>query len=424
MRNNELKIGKHYRCEYRLTGIDCKILNWTAGATGVFNVSGGNRLAFSAVDGRTLTVSQAKWGQLAAGMEIFIHTTAADPDGPRIAKIAELDPDAGTITLVEDLGVPAEALANVGKWIGATPELTRPESAFAAGAYVFATGKHAVAVGRNVATAADESFLIGADGELPGTPEYEGAVAVAHGGELVLLVKHYKMAENAETGEPERVPSPSLTFSGVVIADEFRKADGTPIGGGTNGGPVVIGGATLRWNADIGALELSNDGETFHPVTTQSSVTVETSYDNPGGMGDRRGMISVSETGNWRRTEDPGSLIDGTNTHIGLNGVSATDCTIEFDFLFPRVIQEVKFYAYTASFQYGSWVWQGRNSTDGAWSGNLCNPTLLQDDADGCIFNLSTNNTAYRYYRMAGVLGNVNRDGYFHEVNFKIDSGE
>lgn len=402
MRNNELKIGKHYRCEYRLTGIDCKILNWTAGATGVFNVSGGNRLAFSAVDGRTLTVSQAKWGQLAAGMEIFIHTTAADPDGPRIAKIAELDPDAGTITLVEDLGVPAEALANVGKWIGATPELTRPESAFAAGAYVFATGKHAVAVGRNVAAAADESFLIGADGELPGTPEYEGAVAVAHGGELVLLVKHYKMAENAETGEPERVPSPSLTFSGVVIADEFRKADGTPIGGEAGG---------LQDAPIDGKYYVRKDGA-WEDIT--GILSPDPSYSNPGGMGNRQTIIAATTniTGSGFNVT---KLIDGAAANDTEWSGNTAGSYLRFQFASAKLITEMKFYMSGAQ-DNGTWKVQG--SSDGSTWTDI--GSTFAFNSTPLAIDLSANTTKFLYYQLLGVSGSLGTVHYEQEIEFKI----
>ena len=54
-----LKIAKHYCNEYRLTGIGCSVLSWTASATGVANICGGNLLTFSAADERTLTISRA-----------------------------------------------------------------------------------------------------------------------------------------------------------------------------------------------------------------------------------------------------------------------------------------------------------------------------------------------------------------------------
>ena len=226
-----LKIAKHYCNEYRLTGIGCSVLSWTASATGVANICGGNLLTFSAADERTLTISRAKWGQLTPGMEIFIHTTAADPNGPRVGKIAALDEAAGTITLDADLDIPAEALTDIQNWVGAAPELTREEPAFVAGTHVFAVGKNSAAVGRNIATGADDSFIVGSDGEIPGTPDFNGAFAVAHNGKLPLLFKTGELVDDPETGEKKRTEAVSLEISGSVIAGEFLKSDGSPIGG-------------------------------------------------------------------------------------------------------------------------------------------------------------------------------------------------
>lgn len=302
-----LKIAKHYCNEYRLTGIGCSVLSWTASATGVANICGGNLLTFSAADERTLTISRAKWGQLTPGMEIFIHTTAADPNGPRVGKIAALDEAAGTITLDADLDIPAEALTDIQNWVGAAPELTREEPAFVAGTHVFAVGKNSAAVGRNIATGADDSFIVGSDGEIPGTPDFNGAFAVAHNGKLPLLFKTGELVDDPETGEKKRTEAVSLEISGSVIAGEFLKSDGSPIGGPA----VTVNGKTpdAAGNIKVSWGDIPDKPSEFTPADHRHDASEIDNLPEAGGSGLPE-TASDGEIMIWRDSVDRGNNAD------------------------------------------------------------------------------------------------------------------
>ena len=302
-----LKIAKHYCNEYRLTGIGCSVLSWTASATGVANICGGNLLTFSAADERTLTISRAKWGQLTPGMEIFIHTTAADPNGPRVGKIAALDEAAGTITLDADLDIPAEALTDIQNWVGAAPELTREEPAFVAGTHVFAVGKNSAAVGRNIATGADDSFIVGSDGEIPGTPDFNGAFAVAHNGKLPLLFKTGELVDDPETGEKKRTEAVSLEISGSVIAGEFLKSDGSPIGGPA----VTVNGKTpdAAGNIKVSWGDIPDKPSEFTPTPHRHDASEIDNLPEAGGPGLPE-TASDGEIMIWRDSVDRGNNAD------------------------------------------------------------------------------------------------------------------
>lgn len=302
-----LKIAKHYCNEYRLTGIGCSVLSWTASATGVANICGGNLLTFSAADERTLTISRAKWGQLTPGMEIFIHTTTADPNGPHVGKIAALDEAAGTITLDADLDIPAEALTDIQNWVGAAPELTREEPAFVAGTHVFAVGKNSAAVGRNIATGADDSFIVGSDGEIPGTPDFNGAFAVAHNGKLPLLFKTGELVDDPETGEKKRTEAVSLEISGSVIAGEFLKSDGSPIGGPA----VTVNGKTpdAAGNIKVSWGDIPDKPSEFTPADHRHDASEIDNLPEAGGSGLPE-TASDGEIMIWRDSVDRGNNAD------------------------------------------------------------------------------------------------------------------
>ncbi len=152
-----------------------------------------------------------------------------------------------------------------------------------------------------------------------------------------------------------------------------------------------------------------------------ASQAISTSYDNLGGTGDRRAVISITHSGGWHRTGGVEKLINGiiSEDNLGLNMVPTAGCEIIFDFGVARVIQEARMYKWE-NLSHGFWTWQGRNSSSGDWSGTLGAPTLLTGTL--CVFPFPDNNTAYRYYRMVGISGTV-ADDYFYEVEFKIDDG-
>lgn len=146
------------------------------------------------------------------------------------------------------------------------------------------------------------------------------------------------------------------------------------------------------------------------------------SYANPGGTGARTGIITVTQSGGWYRNGEYYNLVNGDLGSIGLNTVAAAGQIMQFYFSGlsgPRVVTEIRFRG-ASGYTYGEWVAQGSN--DGStWSGNLCAATTLGNDT---YLDLSANTTGYKYYRLLGVSGTVNGNGYFYEVEFKISSTE
>ncbi len=253
---HNIKIPNFWSQEYRMSGINCAVLNRLSVAVGTDNVAGGRAIAFSAYDPatRVLTIAGAA-GMI--GRALFLYTTPEVM--PRRLAVAAVDPVAQTATLVSDPSFSADELAAVAQWRGAVPDILVEESSFvcgddnfSVGPYGFASGRRslaagfaahaegagcraignhafafgldadaigdsAIAIGRAVKAAAPGAVLIGNDGELTDTPENAGAVAIANHGLLVIV---RKTAAGVE-----------LIVNGIVRAAGITDLSGNPVGG-------------------------------------------------------------------------------------------------------------------------------------------------------------------------------------------------
>ena len=161
----------------------------------------------------------------------------------------------------------------------------------------------------------------------------------------------------------------------------------------------------------------------FRSASAAGLNTIETSYDNPLGTGDRRESIVVSSAGGWYRTGGLQNLVNGSTTStIGVNPRDALGCSITFDFGTARHINEVRIYLYK-KISMGSWQWVGSDDNT-TWSDPISGVVELKqsDDTTPVTFPMAVGHVAYyRYYKIEGVSGYIN--DYFREFEFKIDAG-
>ena len=155
----------------------------------------------------------------------------------------------------------------------------------------------------------------------------------------------------------------------------------------------------------------------FDTASAAELNTIETSYDNPLGKGDRTGLIVTTDAG-WPRSSATGQdLINGVrNEAIAIqNSISAVGCYTIFDFGTELVISEATWFSYAGD---NSGYWNVVGSQDSVtWSQPLCAADV--NVVPNAIFDMSSNNTRYRYYKFYGVSGSLG-EYYFGEIEFKI----
>jgi hypothetical protein len=145
-----------------------------------------------------------------------------------------------------------------------------------------------------------------------------------------------------------------------------------------------------------------------------------TSYSNVGGSGDRRTPVIGSSTGITFTGGNISALLDGitgSGTLWFSSNFAAAGCVMEFDFRYPAIIDEAKWYQSTSA-THGTWKWQGSNNGS-SWT-DIGSSFTLGGASPQTQTQLNGNTTAYRYYRLLGVSGNVSSAPYLREIEFKI----
>ena len=192
-------------------------------------------------------------------------------------------------------------------------------------------------------------------------------------------------------------------LAGTTVGDQFQVAEGAWL---------------VRYTHDAG------------PVATEVTRllrSVAPDYANDGGTGDRTASVTVTVSGASLTTNDPSNLVDGafennTTDSIAFVPSAATAGEwIRFDFGqgAQRVISEAKWYQANTSV-HGTWKWQGSNDGD-TWA-DIGVGFTLGGATTQVLTELSANGTAYRFYRLFGVSGNMSGSPYLQEVEFKIDA--
>lgn len=141
-----------------------------------------------------------------------------------------------------------------------------------------------------------------------------------------------------------------------------------------------------------------------------------TSYANPGGTGDRTGMITGSAT----LTLQGGALsnmVDGSFSGVAYFGNGQSSGNIKFDFGSAKVIDEFKWYQDRHDYANGTWQLAGSNDNTN-WA-DIGSPFAISTSTDITVASF-VNTNAYRYYRMTLVSGSTSYWPYVQEIEFKI----
>jgi hypothetical protein len=144
-----------------------------------------------------------------------------------------------------------------------------------------------------------------------------------------------------------------------------------------------------------------------------------TSYSNPGGSGLRFSIVTPTWSPTLFQSSNPYSLIDGNTTSSSAYiGGAVADLYMVFDFHFPCIIDEAKWYQSNAA-EHGTWKWQGSN--DGSNWTDIGSSFTLGGASTQTQTQLNGNTTAYRYYRLLGVSGTASNSPWLYEIQFQID---
>ena len=147
-----------------------------------------------------------------------------------------------------------------------------------------------------------------------------------------------------------------------------------------------------------------------------------TSYTNPDGSGNRTATITVVSAGLGGEVGPGGTgpfLVNGNTTSSA--GWFGGNNRIDFLFLTPKIIDEVKFYQEDAT-THGVWKWQGSN--DASTFVDIGGTFTLGGSALQVQTTLAGNTTAYTQYRLQKVSGATSTGPYIYEFEFKIDGPE
>lgn len=143
------------------------------------------------------------------------------------------------------------------------------------------------------------------------------------------------------------------------------------------------------------------------------------SYANPQGTGDRRASILVTaDAGPISNAGASASLVDGSQTINSSAWFNSTSNWVRFDFGYPRVIDEAKWYQSSGS-SHGTWKWQV--SDDATTWADVGASFVLGGVALQTHTALAGNVSAYRFWRIVRVSGTPSSGPYLLEVEFRID---
>ena len=153
--------------------------------------------------------------------------------------------------------------------------------------------------------------------------------------------------------------------------------------------------------------------------------TSGTSYANTGGTGDRRSIITMSNSGIIAGTPPYNGFINGNtadNVDYFTGGALSGSVYVRWDFGSgnAQIIKQAKFY-HSNQDTHGVWKWQGSNDAS-SWT-DIGHQFVLGGYTGQIITALSCNATAYRYYQIVGVSGSTSGSPWVHEFEFMLAAG-
>ena len=219
-------------------------------------------------------------------------------------------------------------------------------------------------------------------------------------------------ATAAALGGVKATVNPGSQFVDGINSDGSLHFD-TPSGGGGSGN-VPAGGTTgqiLKKNTDA-------DYDTGWENAPSGGGAPPPSYLGPGGYGDRRGLITVTNVGApWVNNEN--TLVGPLTNNVGYFSGGAVAGYFQFDFGVSVVIDEMIINMQMNTNE-GVWKWQG--SADGTTFVDI--GTSFTISANGQhVTEINGTTTSYRYYRLTGVSGTTNSAPYMGGICFRITFG-
>ncbi len=197
------------------------------------------------------------------------------------------------------------------------------------------------------------------------------------------------------------------------------------------GSSFTLGGATTQYQTQLNGntnayryyrlLGVSGNGNwTPYLREFEFSIgfvdTTGSSYLRKYGTGIRTALITVATNITCAGSID--TIKDGVQANVlYFTTQTAVDKYLSFDFSEAITLTEATWTQHRTE-SHGTWKWQGSsNNTD--WT-DIGSSFTLGGATTQYQTELNGNTTAYRYYRLLGVSGNINSGPYIYEVDFKI----
>lgn len=189
--------------------------------------------------------------------------------------------------------------------------------------------------------------------------------------------------------------------------------------GGTNPTVATFSNSTgyrfYRFNRTAGS---TSNG----PYVTEVEFKIDTNsiaggYYTAKGSGNRSATITGSGTIGLGGTQTFQDMLNGNRSNQVFLGGAQTSGYIQWDFGTAIVINDCTILQSGAGAN-GTWQWSGSN-TAGSGYVNIGSPQAWDPNfADAVFTELSSNTTAYRYYRLTMTAGTTSNANYIHEFNF------
>ena len=190
-------------------------------------------------------------------------------------------------------------------------------------------------------------------------------------------------------------------------------------GGGSGGGLTPAQEATLNSAVQPGdnvSVLVNDAGYLTSPTTLDTTYGIE--------AGDRTAKITVTLTNISAGIGQGDALV---NANDGINEfwwvtAPAAGASILFTFDTPQAFTSVKFRQHSTPNQtHGVWFWEGSN--DNVSFTRISQDFTLGGSAVSECGDLSANTTAYTYYRLTGVSGNLSQNPYVDDFSFYSEGG-
>lgn len=188
----------------------------------------------------------------------------------------------------------------------------------------------------------------------------------------------------------------SIIFDSVL--GRLRKADA----GGSSGLPDAPSDGKYYARKDAAWVDITG------------ILSLDPSYSNPGGMGNRQTIITATTniTGSGFNVA---KLIDGAAANDTEWSGDTAGSYLRFQFESAKLITEMKFYM---SGVHDNGVWKAQGSNDGSTWTDI--GSTFAFNTTPLTIDLSGNTTRYLYYQLMGVSGTLGTVYYEQEIEFKI----